>query len=159
MGRSRIKRLRGTNLDIQFLVVTEKAFITRRYSLESVKSKCHWREKHLLSAMGTFHINCAVVLAIRANSRHCNMAGILFFQFLLFCLNTGIALWIKFPYIDLCHTYSLPYQAISFFSGNISTNAYGSYKSFLPTKPSWDNLIVSAVLDTPSRFAASEKRS
>lgn len=34
------------------------------------------------------------------------MAGILFFQFLLFCLNTGIALWIKFPYIDLCHTYS-----------------------------------------------------
>ena len=61
MGRSRIKRLRGTNLDIQFLVVTEKAFITRRYSLESVKSKCHWREKHLLSAMGTFHINCAVI--------------------------------------------------------------------------------------------------
>ena len=168
MGRSRIKRLRGTNLDIQFLVVAGKALPTRRYSLESVKSKCHWREKHLFSAMGAFHINCAVisftqdlqfVLAIRAHSRHCNMAGILLFQFLLFCLNTGIALWIKFPCIDFCHTFSLPYQAISFFSGNISTSAYGSYKSFLPTKPSWDNLIVSAVLDTPSRFAASEKRS
>ena len=145
MGRSRIKRLRGTNLDIQFLVVKSKAFITRRYILKPVKSKCHRREKHLFSAMGAFHINCAVisfaqdlylVLAIRANPRHCNMAGILFFQFLLFCLNTGIALRIQFPCIDFCHTFSLPYQAISFFSGNISTSAYGSYKSFLPTKPS-----------------------
>ena len=61
MGRSRIKRLRGTNLDIQFLVVAGKALPTRRYSLESVKSKCHRWEKHLFSAMGAFHINCAVI--------------------------------------------------------------------------------------------------
>ena len=47
-----------------------------------------------------------------------------------------VALRIQFPCIDFCHTFSLPYQAISFFSGNISTSAYGSYKSFLPTKPS-----------------------
>ena len=61
MGGSRIKRLRGTNLDIQFLVVTGKAFITRRYISESTNSKCHRREKHLFSAMGALHINCAVI--------------------------------------------------------------------------------------------------
>lgn len=47
--------------DIQFLVVKSKAFITRRYILKPVKSKCHRREKHLFSAMGAFHINCAVI--------------------------------------------------------------------------------------------------
>ena len=44
-----------------FLVVKSKAFITRRYILKPVKSKCHRRKKHLFSAMGAFHINCAVI--------------------------------------------------------------------------------------------------
>ena len=48
-------------IGIQFLVVKSKAFITRRYILKPVKSKCHRREKHLFSAMGAFHINCAVI--------------------------------------------------------------------------------------------------
>ena len=35
------------------------------------------------------------ILAVRAKTRHRGMAGILFFQFLLFCLDTGIAQRVK----------------------------------------------------------------
>ena len=60
---------------------------------------------------------------------------------------------------DYCLGYSKHVQASYERACRVIREFYREYKSFLPTKPSWDNLIVSAVLDTPSRFAASEKRS
>lgn len=44
-------------------------------------------------------------------------------------------------------------------TSNATTTAKESNSSFSINKPSWDDLMASAVLDTPSRFAASEKHS
>ena len=67
-------------------------------------SKSHRREEYLFPTLGAFYIGCTMrplaqylqfILAVRAKTRHRGMAGILFFQFLLFCLDTGIAQRVK----------------------------------------------------------------
>ena len=74
-------------------------------------SKSHRREEYLFPTLGAFYIGCTMrplaqylqfILAVRAKTRHRGMVGILFFQFLLFCLDTGIAQRVKRFWIDFC---------------------------------------------------------
>ena len=70
------------------------------------------REENDLSTLRTFQVGRTVgpfaerfdpQLAIRAEPCHCDVGGVLLFEFFLLCLNTGIPLRVKCFGIDFCH--------------------------------------------------------